>query len=119
MFPGTAADIRANGLGREVSRGAMQPPSQHGTAPKPWGICRQSHEHPLRHILRQVRIAQHAQRCGINKINVPSHQFGKRRFRPAVGVLAQKLLVGQTVHSFESTLRRSNRTRRTDLNFEL
>jgi len=41
---------------------------------------------------------------------VPSHQFGKRRFRLAPGVIAQKLLIGQTVHSQNSNRRRSNRT---------
>jgi hypothetical protein len=41
---------------------------------------------------------------------VPSHEFGKRRFRPGPGVIAQKLLVGLTVHSLKSTRCRSNRT---------
>jgi hypothetical protein len=35
----------------------------------------------------------------IDEVNVPTRQFGKRRFRPAFGAIAQKLLVGQTVHS--------------------
>jgi hypothetical protein len=41
---------------------------------------------------------------------VPPHQFGKRSLRPAFGVLAQKLLVGQPVHSWKSSRRCPNRT---------
>jgi len=43
---------------------------------------------------------------------VPSHEFGKRRLRPALGVFTQKLLVGQTFHSWNSNRRRENRTRK-------
>jgi len=31
---------------------------------------------------------------GIDEVNVPPHQFGKRGLRPAFGVLARQLLVG-------------------------
>lgn len=34
---------------------------------------------------------------------MPSHKFGKRRLRLLPGVIAQKLLVGQTVSSLDST----------------
>jgi hypothetical protein len=34
--------------------------------------------------------------------NVPPHQFGNRGLQPAFGVIAQKLLVGQLVHSWKS-----------------
>jgi len=62
-------------------------------------IPRQSQKHLLRHVLGQVRVANHPQRGGIDEVNVSAHEFGKRRFRPSPGVIAQKLLVGQTVHS--------------------
>jgi len=47
---------------------------------------------------------------GIDEGNVPPHQFGKGRLRPVVGVIAQKLFVGQTVHSWNSNRRRLKRT---------
>ena len=99
LFAGAAAHIGADGFGREVLRRAMQPAGQDGAVRELPGILRQRHKHTLRHVLGQVRIANHAQRGGIDEVNVPAHQFGKRRFRPAPGVIAQELLVGQTVHS--------------------
>ena len=56
-----------------------------------------------RHIFGQVRVAHHAQRSRIDEVNVPPRQFGKRGLRPAFGVLAQELLVGQLVHSWKSS----------------
>ena len=85
-------------LGGEVLRRAMQPAGQDGPVRELPGIPRQGHEHTLRHVLGQVRIADHAHGGGIDQVNVPAHQFGKRRFGAALGVIAQKLLVGQTVH---------------------
>ena len=41
---------------------------------------------------------------------MPPDQFGKRGLGPAFGVIAQKLLVGQPVHSWKSSRRCSNRT---------
>ena len=74
------------------------------------GILRQSHECNLRHVLGQVGVANHAQRGGIDEVNVSAHQFGKRHFRMVLGVIAQKLWVGQAVHSLNSTRCRANRT---------
>ena len=74
------------------------------------GVLRQRYEHRLRHVLGQVRIANHAHRGGMDQVNMPPHEFGKRRLRPASGVIAQKLLVCQTVHSQNSNRCRSNRT---------
>ena len=44
-------------------------------------------------------IANHAPRGGIDEVNVPAHQFGERSLGPALGVIAQKLLVAQIVHA--------------------
>jgi hypothetical protein len=49
---------------------------------------------------------------------MPSHEFGKRRLRAVPGIIAQKLLVGQTVHSPNSTRRRSNRTGKGKIHFD-
>ena len=46
----------------------------------------------------------------MDEVNVPPDQFGKGRLGPAFGVIAQELLVGQTVHSRNSSRRRRNRT---------
>ncbi|HMJ64099.1 MAG TPA: hypothetical protein VK615_02020, partial [Candidatus Binatia bacterium] len=62
------------------------------------GIPSQRHKNTLGDVLGKVRIANHAQHGGINEINVPSHQLGKRGLRPAVSVIAQKALVGQILH---------------------
>jgi hypothetical protein len=45
---------------------------------------------------------------------VPSDQFGKRGLRPPFGVIAQKLLVGQLVHSWKSSRRSPKRTEQGD-----
>jgi hypothetical protein len=65
---------------------------------------------PLLYVLSQVRIPDHAQGSGIDKVNMPPDQFAKCRLRAPHGVFAQQLLVGQTVHSLDSNRRRSNRT---------
>jgi hypothetical protein len=70
----------------------------------------QGYKCALRHVLGQVGVAHHAKRSGIDEVNVPPYEFCERRFRPMLGVTAQKLIVGQTVHSQDSTRRRSNRT---------
>ncbi|MEK7675698.1 MAG: hypothetical protein AAB676_07685 [Verrucomicrobiota bacterium] len=77
----------------------MQPAGQDGTIRELPRILRQGHKHPLRHVFGQMRVVNHPQGGGIDEINMPPHQFGKRRLRPEPGVIAQKLLVGQTVHS--------------------
>ena len=99
LFAGAAAHIGADGVGGEVLRRAMQPAGQDGPVGQLPGILRQGHKHALRHVLGEMRVADHPQGGGINEVNVPAHQFGKRRLRPPLGIIAQKLLVGQTVHS--------------------
>jgi hypothetical protein len=46
----------------------------------------------------------------MNQINMPSHELSERGFGLAFRVIPQELLVGQTVHSLNSTRRRPNRT---------
>ena len=41
------------------------------------GLLSQSHKHALSHVLGQLRVAPHPQRGGIDKIDVPSHEFGE------------------------------------------
>jgi hypothetical protein len=41
---------------------------------------------------------------------VPAHEFGEGGFPLSSGVFAQKLLVGQAVHSWNSNRHRQNRT---------
>ena len=43
------------------------------------GILSQRHEHTLCYVFGQVGVANHAQRGRIDKIDVASHDFGKRR----------------------------------------
>ncbi len=88
----------------------MQPAGEDGPIGKLPGILRQGHKGTLRHVLGQMRIAHHSQRGGINEVNVPPNQFGKRRLGSASGVIAQQLLIAQTVHSRDSTRRRAKRT---------
>jgi len=64
----------------DVLSGAMQPTGEYGTVRELRGIFSERDKGALRHILRQVRIANHPQRGGINKVNVPADQFGKCRF---------------------------------------
>ena len=112
LFAGAAAHGGADGLGGDVMRRAMQSPGQDGAFGELRRAPRQGHKRALRHILGQVRVANHAPRGGIDEVNVPPHQFSKRGLRPAFGVLAQKLLVGQIVHSWKSSRHRQNRTRK-------
>ena len=78
----------------------MQPAGQNGTVCELVSGSREGNKHALRHVLGQVRVANHAQRGGIDEVNVPAHQFGEGHLRPGLSVIAQKLLVGQIVHSW-------------------
>ena len=60
LFADATAHFGANGFGGEIPRRAMQPPSQYGAAQKLSGIGRQGHKRALRHIFRQMRIANDA-----------------------------------------------------------
>ena len=106
LFARAAAHIGANGLSGDIPRRAMQPTRQHSPVRKLPRLARQRHEHPLGHVLRQVRITHHPHGGGIDQVNVPAHQFGKRRFRPVLGVVPQKLLIGQAHSSQDGSRRR-------------
>ena len=43
-------------------------------------------------------VMDHAHGSGINEIHVSAHQFSKCRLRPVLSVIAEKLLVGQSIH---------------------
>jgi hypothetical protein len=55
------------------------------------GVFRECDEHALGHVLSEVRIANHAQRGGIDEIHVTAHQLGKGRFGAVFSVGAQQL----------------------------
>src|SRR6185436_1661286 len=112
LFAGATAHVGADGLGGDILRRAMQPPGQDSAFSELRPASRQCRKRALRHVFSQMRIANHAQRCGVDEIHVPAHQFGERGFRVAFGVLAQKLLVAQPVHSWKSSRHRANRTGR-------
>src|SRR6185295_2383466 len=57
-----------------------------------------------------MRIGNHAQRRGINEINVAPDQFGESRLGPGLGILAEKFLVAHGVHASSSTRPVENRT---------
>ena len=67
----------------------MQPAGKNGMIRELLRILRQDDKRTLSHIFRQVGVANHPERGRINKINVPSHEFGQSRFRTAFRVLAQ------------------------------
>ena len=64
-----------------------------------WRLLRQRHKNRLGDILGGMRLAGHAERGGINQVNVPLHQFGKGGIGMVFRVIAQQLLVAQIVHS--------------------
>ena len=110
LFADPAADVGADGLRRDVLRGAMQPAGQHRAVGELTRVFRESDEDTLRHVLGEVRITHHAQRGRIDEIDVAPHEFREGGLGPPFGVLSQKLLVVQTVHSPKSSRRGGNRT---------
>ncbi len=110
QFAGATAHIGSYNFGREVLRRTMQPTRQDGAVGELSRVLCQCQEYSLGDVLGQVRVANHPYRGGMNEIDVAPHQFGESRFAAAFGVVAQELLVGQTVHSLDSTLHCSNRT---------
>src|SRR5207302_3549148 len=68
-------------------------------------------EHRLRYVLREVRVAGHLpQRCGVNQVDVPCHQFAEGTFRTFFCVAAQQLKVVVHFCSPYSTRESENRT---------
>ncbi len=73
-------------------------------------IFRQDHKDTLRHVFGQVSVAHHSQSGRVDEVHVTPDQFRKRCLRPALGIIAQELLIGHPVHSLKSTRIRSKRT---------
>ena len=69
----------------------MQPAGQHRAIRELGGVFREGDEHALGHVLSEVRIANHAQRRGIDEIQMAAQQFGERRFGAVFSVGAQQL----------------------------
>jgi hypothetical protein len=66
-------------VGGGVPRRRQQPRRQHRPAAHARSPPRQHDEHPLRDILRKVRIApDHPPRRGVHQVNVPLHQPRER-----------------------------------------
>jgi len=57
--------------GREILCRAVQPTGQDGVMDELPGVLRQRHKHPLGHVVRELRIANHPQRGGIDEVHVP------------------------------------------------
>jgi hypothetical protein len=74
------------------------------------GVFGQCDKDALRHVFRQMRITNHAARCGINEINVPPDQFGEGGFRTCPRIGAQQLRISLIVHSLHVSRHRKNRT---------
>ncbi len=91
LFAGAAAHVRADGFRGNVLRGAMQPAGQHPAIGDSSGAFREGNEHPLRHVLGQVRIGYHPHRSGMDQVHVPAHQFSERRFGAGFGPGVQQL----------------------------
>ena len=71
----SAADIRAHNVGGEILRGAMQPAGKNGAVGELGRALGQGGEGSLRHVLGQMRIADHAQGRGIDEVEVAAHQL--------------------------------------------
>ena len=91
LFAGATAHISADGLSGDVLRGATQPTGQHRAIHELGGVFRECGEHALGHVLSEVRIANHAQRGGIDEIHLAAHQLGECRFGAVFSVGAQQL----------------------------
>jgi hypothetical protein len=58
----------------------------------------------LRHVLREMRISNHAQRGGVNQVHVSADELRESGFGSASGEIGQELLVVQRVHSLIVTI---------------
>ena len=63
------------------------------------GILRQGGKGALGDVFRQMRVAETAQRGGIDEIKVAADEFREGGIRAVVRVFLQQLLVGAIVHS--------------------
>jgi hypothetical protein len=72
-------------------------------------LC-QRYKNCLRYVLRRVGFANHAERGGIDQVNMSKHDLGKRGFGMVLCIVAQQLLVTLIIHSRDNTRCRGNRT---------
>ena len=70
---------------------------------------RQGEPGGLRHVLGQMRIANHPQRSGMDQISVPSDDLRERDFGLVFRIIPQELLVALFVHSRDITRRPTRR----------
>ena len=80
LFASVTSDFRANHISGDILGGAMEPAGQDRTIDQLARTLRERNKYPLRHVLRQVRVANHAQGCRIDEVHVPACQFIKRGF---------------------------------------
>ncbi len=85
-------------IGRQT-RGLKQPAAQRLVMPQLRRLFRQDDVDRLRDFLRVMRIAHLPQRDGINQIDVPYHQRGKRLVGIIVRILPQQRAVVRWLHS--------------------
>ena len=88
LFTIATAYLGADGIGGEVLCRAMQPAGQNRPVGQLWRIFCEGHKYTLGHVLGQVCVPDHSQRGGINEVNVPADEFGKRGLRAAPGIIA-------------------------------
>ena len=88
----------------------MQPAREHGMGGEFCGVLCESDEGGLGNVFRQVLVADHAQRRRVHEINMPADHLAKSRFRAALNVFVQELMVAYVVHSYDSTHPWRNRT---------
>ena len=62
-------------------------------------LSRQDSESGLCHVLRQMRVHDHAKCHGIDQRNVPAHQFSEGGFGTPFNVIAEQFAIGSLVHS--------------------
>jgi hypothetical protein len=79
LFARFAPPLGAHHVGGLVARREIKPAGQHRMPRQPCRLPRERHEYLLRDILREVGVAADApQRRGVNAVEMPPHQFGKR-----------------------------------------
>jgi hypothetical protein len=57
-------------------------------------------ENCLRHILRKMRIHYHAQRRGVDEVDIPAHQRREGGLGAMLHIIAQQFLIVHVVHLF-------------------
>lgn len=74
----------------------------------------QARKNNLRHIVREVRITTDLpERCGINQINMPPHNFGKCILGICRGIAPEQFAMGRHIQIYKTHQNRK-RTRKLD-----